>query len=93
MTWVFGGKVQGQGAQGVDQPKVAHVPAIVSFYTDDAHHQFSRHAIALLGALQHLGMLLPKRQASGDAARLDKALSIGLPVFGAGCGRGQKRRR
>jgi hypothetical protein len=91
MPGVLGGKVQGQGAQGVDQPKVPHVPAVVSFHANDAHHQFRRHTVAQLGALQGLGVLLPKRQPSGNPAWLDKARSIGLPVFGAGRGRWQNQ--
>ena len=93
MAGVFGGKVQGQGAQGIDQPEVAHVPAKVGFHADDAHHQFGGHAETLLSALQCLAVLLPKRQASSDAARFDKALSVGLPIFSAGRGRWQDQRR
>ena len=90
---VFGGEVQGQGAQGIDQSKVAHVPPKISFHPNDAHHQFGGHTVGLLGPLQCAVVLLPKRQASGYAARFHKARSIGLPVFGAGGGRWQDQCR
>ena len=65
MPGVFGGKVQGQGAQGIDEPKVAHVPPKISFHPNDAHHQLGGHTVGLLGPLQCVLVLLPKSQPGG----------------------------
>ena len=81
------GKVEGQRAQGINDPKTSHFSAIEGLDPDHAHDDLSRHAIDRLRALQDALVFFPKTQTGLDSNLVDEAAAVDPPVLHEACGR------
>ena len=80
-TRVAGGEVERQCGERIGHAEVAHLLPVDGFHTDDAHDDFGRHAVFLLGPLQRCAVLLPEAHPGADTDGVDEPAAVNRPVF------------
>ena len=76
------GEIKAQRGQRIQDPKAAHVPAVVGLHADDAHDQRGGHTVDPLCALEQSVVGIPEFQASLQALGLHEAAAVGRPILG-----------